>query len=99
MAAFETPILPRDIYSLTLVGIHSLTFLFLFPLTMYAAKYISGSTINIIFSLTVVIFLLSQYTVLSSILPGHKNWIEVTGVILVLLGSTMESILELSGFE
>ena len=99
MAAFETPILPRDIYSLTLVGIHSLTFLFLFPLTMYTAKYISGSTINIIFSLTVVIFLLSQYTVLSSVSPGHKNWIEVTGVILVLLGSTMESILEISGFE
>ena len=67
---------------------------------MYAAKYISGNTINIIFSLTVVIFLISQYTVLSSILPGHKNWIEVTGVIiLVLLGSTMESILEVSGFE
>ena len=60
---------------------------------------ISGSTINIILSLTVVTFLISQYTVLSSILPGHKNWIEVTGVILVLLGSTMESILEVSGFE
>ena len=98
-ATFETPDLPRDIYSLTLVGIHSLTFVFLFPLTMYDAKYISGSTINIIFSLTVVTFLISQYTVLSSMLHGHKNWIEVTGVILVLLGSTMESILEVSGFE
>ena len=36
--------------------------------------------------------LIAQYTVLSSILPGHRNWMEVMGVILVLAGSGASSV-------
>ena len=38
--------------------------------------------------------LIAQYTVLP-ILPGHRNWIEIVGVVLVLFGLTLGSILEL----
>ena len=39
--------------------------------------------------------LIPQYTVLSSILPGHRNWMEVVGVILVMLGCSMSSLVEM----
>ena len=43
--------------------------------------------------------LVAQYTVLSSILPGHRNWMEVVGVVLVLIGCSMSSILKIIGFR
>ena len=46
---------------------------------------------QLILSTTIVFVLIPQYTVLSSVLPGNKNWIEVVGIVLVLLGSTLES--------
>ena len=46
-------------------------------------------------STQVVFMLIAQYTVLSSILPGHRNWMEVVGVIVALLGSSLSSLLEI----
>ena len=43
--------------------------------------------------------LIAQYTVLSPILPGHRNWMEVVGVVLVLIGCSMSSILEIIGLR
>ena len=39
--------------------------------------------------------LIAEYTVLSSILPGHQNWIEGVGVVLVLIGCWTPSIVEI----
>ena len=57
---------------------------------------VSANAGNIISCLTVVFMLIPQYTILSSIYPGHRNWIEVVGVVLVLLGSSLGSVLELN---
>ena len=46
-------------------------------------------------STQVAFMLIAQYTVLSSVLPGHRNWMEVVGVILVLMGSGASSVFEM----
>ena len=56
------------------------------PLMIYGPNIVSGNTVTIIISMNVVLMLIPQYTVLSSIHPGHRNWMEVVGVVLVLLG-------------
>ena len=73
----------------------SVGFSLLWPAFYYAVKYLSGNTVNMVFSTSVVFFLISQYTVLSSIHPGHRNWMEVVGVCFVLIGSILKSTLEL----
>ena len=92
---FERPVLPYNWMNCLLVTAHCLCFAAMWPLYLYACRYISGNTVNIIWSTKVVLFLVIQYTLLSSILPGKRNWIEVAGVILVLIGSTLGSVWEL----
>ena len=95
MVTVEQPILPKDWMQLALIVGHSVTFVCSKPLVFYAVKYLSGNLYNIMHSTNVVFFLVSQYTILSSILPGNRNWIEVVGIMLVFLGSCMGSIMEL----
>ena len=95
MAIFENPVLPENWFEVTMVAGHCLAYVFLWPSCMYSSRFISANTMTIIYSTTVVFMLLPQYTVLSSILPGNKNWIEVVGVVLVLTGSGMGSVLEI----
>ena len=95
MVALEQPILPKDWVQVALILGHSATFVCSKPLVFYAVKYLSGNLYNIMHSTNVVFFLVSQYTILSSILPGNRNWIEVVGITLVFLGSCTGSILEL----
>ena len=95
MLALETPVLPSNWFDATMVTIHSVECALLWRLYIYAPKHISGNTLTIILTSDVVVMLIFQYTVLSSIHPGHRNWIEVVGVFLVLLGCSMASLLEL----
>ena len=95
MVVVEQPILPKDWMQLALILGQSVTFVCSKPLVFYAVKYLSGNLYNIMHSSNVIFFLVSQYTILSSILPGNRNWIEVVGITLVFLGSCMGSILEL----
>ena len=95
MTLFETPVLPSNWFDTIMILSHSFACPGLFALYIYGPKYISGITFAIIVTTDVVFLLLSQYTVLSSILPGHRNWMEVAGVVLVLLGCSMSSILEM----
>ena len=71
------------------------TWVFIHFITLYSVKHISGNTFALIASTMVIFLLAAQYTVLSSVLPGNRNWIEVVGVIFVLGGSTLVSIIEL----
>ena len=95
MVALETPVLPSNWFDATMVTIHSVECAILWRLYIYAPRYISGNTLTLILTSDVVVMLIFQYTVLSSIHPGHRNWVEVVGVILVLLGCSMASLLEL----
>ena len=95
MAAAEYPVLPKTYMEFILVFIHCVTYVFNLPSYIYGLRYLSANTGNIISCLTVVLMLIPQYTILSSVFPGHRNWIEVVGVVLVLLGSSLGSIMEL----
>ena len=96
MVILEDPVLPQNWQHVLLVAGHSITFVCHWPLYAYAAKYLSGNTVNLIQSTSVVFMLIAQYTILSSVLPGHRNWIELVGVLLVLTGSVAKSLLEFS---
>ena len=95
MLALETPVLPSNWFDGVMVIIHSVECAVLWRLYIYAPKHISGNTLTLILTSDVVVMLIFQYTVLSSIHPGHRNWIEVVGVILVLFGCSVSSFLEL----
>ena len=92
----ERPVLPSNWYDMLLVISHCVSYLFIWPLYLYTVRRISGNTFVLISSTIVVFMVIAQYTVLSSILPGNGNWVEIAGVVLVLLGSTLGAILELS---
>ena len=95
MFFIETPVLPSNWFDIAMVIIHGATCAVIWPLIIYGSGIITGNTVTIIFSTKSVFMLIAQYTVLSSILPGHRNWIEVLGVVLVLLGSSLSSALEI----
>ena len=95
MFALETPVLPSNVFDTVMVTMHSFLCAGVWPLCIIAPKYISGNTFTLIISTDVVFMLISQYTVLSSILPGHRNWIEGVGVVLVLIGCSMSTIMEM----
>ena len=73
----ETPMLPSNWFDITMVTIHCVSGTAIWPLFIYQTKTIAGNTASLIMSTQVVFMLVSQYTVLSSILPGHRNWMEV----------------------
>ena len=95
MFIVETPVLPSNWYDTIMISLHCFSYVFIWPLYLLSMKYISGNTFVLISSTIVVFMLVAQYTVLSSILPGHRNWMEVLGVVMVLVGSTLEALTEL----
>ena len=71
MLLIETPVLPSNWFEFIMVIIHCVTCAAIWPLAMYGSGIITGNTVTIIMSTKSVFMLLSQYTVLSSILPGQ----------------------------
>ena len=95
MLILESPTLPTSWTDVSYIIIHTTAFAAGWPLYIYILKYISANTFNIIWSTITVFMLIAQYTVLSSILPGHRNWMEVVGVLLVTIGSSFGSIVNI----
>ena len=95
MLIWENPVLPSNWFDTMLVSLHCFGYVFIWPLYLYSVKHISGNTFVLISCTTIVILLGAQYTVLSSILPGNRNWMELVGVVLVLVGSALVSIVEM----
>ena len=95
MLIVEEPTLPKSLKDLALVGGHAVTFVLIMPLFCYGSILISGSLGAIIRSLNLLFVLAAQYLLMKDIFPGHRNWMEVFGVILVLFGAIFSSIVEL----
>ena len=64
-------------------------------LNVYAAHIIGGVRVSLIFSLRILIHLLVQYTVMKSVLPGHRNLIEVVGALVLVFGAAMSSVVDI----
>ena len=95
MLIVEEPILPTNIRDSALVFGHTFAYLLINPLFCYGSLLISGSLGAIIRSLNLLFVLVAQYLLMKDIFPGHRNWMEVFGVILVLFGAIFSSIVEL----
>ena len=95
MLILENSTLPKNWIDILYISGHSLSYGITWSSIIIAAFYLSGNTVNIVISTMVVLMLMTQYTILSSIYPGHRNWIEVLGAVLVLMGSSLGSIIEL----
>ena len=95
MLIFEIRQIPTGFKEYFFTTCYLFSYVFLMPLLMYGSSVISGNTANIISTSSIIAMLAAQYTILNDIHPGHRNWIEVLGVFLVLLGATISSALEL----
>ena len=95
MFSFEAVVLPSNWFDVAMVIIHCIFATIMWPLYLISSKFVSGPLFSIIFTMEIVVMLISQYTVLSSILPGHRNWMEVVGVVLVMLGCSLSSLVEI----
>ena len=62
---------------------------------IYSAHMIGGVRVSLIYSLQIIVNLMVQYTFMKSYLPGHQNWIEVTGAVIVVLGVAISPILDI----
>ena len=51
---------------------------------------------SIVFSLEVLIFMCLQYTLMSSYIPGHRNWLEVVGAIVNCFGALLPPAIDLA---
>ncbi len=68
---------------------HCATFGILQVTYMYACSVIAG-TLNLVIGTTNAVYvIIAQYTFLSGKHPGNRNWIEILGVILVVISSTV----------
>ena len=95
MICLEKPVLPTTWQDVLFIAGHSLSYTFMWPAYMYALSYIQGNTMTVTCSASTVFMLIAQYTFLSPIHPGNRNWMEIVGVTLVILGSTLTSLMEL----
>ncbi len=93
--ALENPVWPESPADNIHISVHCVASITVWFMYIYSLQHISGNTVSIILSTAVVFFLIPQYTILSSILPGRKNWIEVVGAFVVLIGSVAASLQEM----
>ena len=95
VAIFETPVFPVEVKPVLLVSGHVVTYVFVMPLLMYGSQLISGNLGSIIMTTRLLFLLVGQYLFLVNIYPGNRNWIEVTGVLLVSFGSVFSYVIEM----
>ena len=92
MICLEKPVLPTTWQDVLFTAGHSLSYAIMWPAYMYAIPYISCNTMTVT---STVFMLVAQYTFLSPIHPGNRNWMEIVGVTLVILGSILISLMEI----
>ena len=86
---FERPVLPSNRTDYLLVFGHVISYMLAPAGYLYAAPLLDGNTVNILYTTTIIYMVIGQYTVLKYIHPGHRNWIEIFGVILVTVGCSL----------
>ncbi len=83
MGFAEKPVFPETMTDLALLFGHVGTYMFMPGLYFYGCTIIDGNIITIILSSVIIYMVVAQYTFMSHTFPGHRNWIEVFGALLV----------------
>ena len=63
--------------------------------TIYSTQKIGGVKFSLVGSPQVILYLIVQYAFMGRIMPGHRNWMEVVGAILLLIGAAVSPIFEI----
>ena len=92
---FEKPVLPANLKDYLLVTGHAISYIMLYPGCLYAGSILDGNTFNILYTSCTVYMVIAQYTILKNIYPGHRNWIEILGVGLIILGCIVSPLVKL----
>ena len=89
MFTVESPIMPqsRDCW-LFLIG-HSVTNSLAACLFFVSLSLITPMISSLVLSLEVALLAVLQYTMLSSLQPGYRNWEEILGLALVVMGNIL----------
>ena len=61
-------------------------------LNQVACQLLPPIIVSLLLSLELVLTFMLQYTVLASIHPGHRNWVEVLGAIMVLVANAISPV-------
>ena len=63
--------------------------------TIYSTRKIGGVKFSLVCSIQVVLILVIQYDFMGRIMPGHRNWMEVVGALILVIGATISPIFEI----
>ena len=92
MLLFQTPALPSGLLCWTLMIIHCFT-VGVIPLLQFVAVRLLGPVIMMLVSaFIIVLFFISQYTVMQGISQGNRNALVIIGATAVLLGNVFDSL-------
>ena len=62
---------------------------------IYSSHMIGGVRASLVYSLQIIVNLTAQYTFMKSYHPGHQNWMEVLGAVIVVLGVAISPLLDI----
>ena len=63
--------------------------------TIYSTQKIGGVEFSLVSSLQVILNLVVQYVLMGRIMPGHRNWMEVVGAIILVIGAAISPLFEM----
>ncbi len=73
---------------------HTASFAILLISYMYACSVVAGILNALVACTSMAYITLAQYTFMSRIHPGNHNWVEILGVVLVMISSTLPSVVK-----
>ena len=83
---FESPVIPTDPGEILLILAHSFGATFHLIICTCACRIIGPIRTAFVTNFSGVLYLISQYTVMKDVMPGHQNWVEIMGVLITTLG-------------
>ena len=83
---FESPVIPTDPIEILLIFIHSISATLNTISITSGCRLIGPIITSFVTNFGGVLYLISQYTVMKDVMPGHQNWVEVVGALLTTLG-------------
>ncbi len=63
----------------------------------FYSKYVTSTVIAMVNTLTLVVMLAAQYTILKHIHPGNQNIVELLGALLVITGNVLAAVSQNNG--
>ena len=86
---FEPPVVLGSMWQYFLVLVHCIASVLNTYSALYSSHKIGGVRFVLACTPQVILYLVVQYTLMKEIMPGHRNWMEVLGAIILVIGATI----------